>query len=180
VTIINIINNLYNNRWYRSMVLAAALPCLGLAGGSAIAQGLPMDKTLPLALATEAAQAALSACEQQRYRVSVAVVDRSGLVRILLRGDGAAPHTIDSSTHKAYTSASLRLSTQAATNMLASNPTAEGLRHVNDKILILAGGLPIKADEEVVGGIGVGGAPGGDKDEICAQAGIDKIKERLK
>ena len=64
--------------------------------------------------------------------------------------------------------------------MLASNPAAEGLRHVNDKMLILAGGLPIKADEEVVGGIGVGGAPGGDKDEICAQAGIDKIKERLK
>ena len=51
---------------------------------------------------------------------------------------------------------------------------------MNEKILILGGGLPVKAGEELIGGIGVGGAPGGDKDEACAQAGLDKIKNRLK
>ena len=47
-------------------------------------------------------------------------------------------------------------------------------------MLFRAGGIVIKQGEEVIGAIGVGGAPGGDKDEACARAGIDKIKERIR
>jgi uncharacterized protein GlcG (DUF336 family) len=101
-------------------------------------------------------------------------------VRALIRGDGAGPHTLDSSSRKAYTSASLRRPTQELAKMVSESPVIAGLRGMNEKILILGGGLPIKAGEEVIGGIGVGGAPGGDKDEACALAGIDKIKSRLK
>ena len=64
--------------------------------------------------------------------------------------------------------------------MVSENPVIAGLREMNEKILILGGGLPIKVGEEVIGGIGVGGAPGGDKDEACAQTGIEKINARLK
>jgi uncharacterized protein GlcG (DUF336 family) len=148
--------------------------------GLAPAQELLVEKVLPLSVATEAAQAGLTACEKEGYHVSVAVTDRTGLVRVLIRGDQAGAHTLDSSSRKAYTSASLGRSTAELAKMLSANPTAEGLRQMNEKILILAGGLPIKVGESVIGGIGVGGAPGGDKDEVCAQAGLDKIKNRLK
>jgi uncharacterized protein GlcG (DUF336 family) len=161
-------------------ILIATFVSLGLSSGTTTAQDLLMDKTLPLALAVEAAQTALATCMEQGYRVSVAVVDRAGLVRALIRADGAGPHTLDSSSRKAYTSSSLRLSTMELGKMVSQSPAIAGLRDMNEQILILGGGLPIKAGEDVVGGIGVGGAPGGEKDEACAQAGIDKIKARLK
>ena len=135
--------------------------------------------TLPLALASEAAQAALAACEKQGYRVSVAVVNHAGLLKVLLKGDGSGPHTIDSSSKKAYTSVSLGHSTSELVTLIGDNPAAAGLRDMNEKILILGGGLPIKVGKKVIGGIGVGGAPGGEKDEACAQAGIARIQDRL-
>ena len=166
--------------YYRLIILVILLLGLGLVAGSVQAEGLPIEKVLPLSLATEAAQAALAACEKDGYHVSVAVTDRSGLVRILIRGDQAGPHTLDSSSRKAYTSTSLGRPTGELAKMIAGNPAVEGLRNMNKKILMLAGGLPVKAGEELIGGIGVGGAPGGDKDEVCAMAGLDKIKNRLK
>jgi uncharacterized protein GlcG (DUF336 family) len=161
-------------------VLIIALISLGFGAGIARSQDLPVEKTLPLALAVEAAQAALATCTQQGHRVSVAVVDRAGLVRALLRGDGAGSHTLDSSSRKAYTASSLRLKTMELAKMVSQSPAIAGLREMNEQILILGGGLPIKAGEDVIGGIGVDGAFAGDKDEACAQAGIDKIKARLK
>jgi uncharacterized protein GlcG (DUF336 family) len=59
--------------------------------------------------------------------------------------------------------------------MVAKTPAVQGLRDMNDKILILGGGLPIEMEGEVIGGIGVGGAPGGHLDDTCAQAGLDSI-----
>ena len=97
----------------------------------------------------------------------------------LLRADFAGPHTVDSSTKKAYTALSLRRSTADYAKMVADNPAAAGLRDMNERILLLGGGLPIKAGEQIVAGIGVGGAPGGDKDEACAQKGIEAIQDRL-
>jgi uncharacterized protein GlcG (DUF336 family) len=153
---------------------------LGLFSEAVSAQGLPMERVLPLSLATEAAQAALAACEKEGYHVSVAVTDRYGLVRAQLRGDHAGPHTLDSSGRKAYTSASLGRPTGDLAKMIEGNPALEGLRNMNGMILMLGGGLPIKAGEDVMGGIGVGGSPGADKDEACARAGLEKIKDRLR
>jgi uncharacterized protein GlcG (DUF336 family) len=172
----------------RAVWAAAALTAAAFAmnAGTAAAQGaggdagLPMEKVLPMALAQEAARAAVAACARQGYRISVAVVDRAGVLRVLLRGDGAGPHTIDSSMRKAYTAASLRAATGQYAEMIAENPAVEGLRDMNERILFLAGGLPVKAGDDVVGGIGVGGAPGGDKDEVCAQAGLEGIAGALR
>ena len=165
-------------RYARALV--TSLVGFGLAAGAVVAQNLPVERTLPQELAVEAARGAIAACERQGYHVSVGVVDRSGLIRALIRGDGAGPHTLDSSSRKAYTAASLRRPTTELAKMVSETPTVAGLRDMNEKILILGGGLPIKAGDEVIGGIGVGGAPGGDKDEACAQAGIERISTRLK
>ena len=143
-----------------------------LAGGLAQAEPLPKEATLPLALAQKAAAAGLAKCEEGGYKVSVAVADRGGNLKVLLRGDGAGPHTTDSSFRKAYTAASLRRSTLHLAELIATVPSIQALRDMNDRILILGGGLPIELEGEVVGGIGVGGAPGGHLDEACAAAGL--------
>jgi uncharacterized protein GlcG (DUF336 family) len=162
----------------RSVVLFhVALLALALLVGTAQAQTveLPQQPYLPIHLALDAASAALAQCQADGYRVSVAVVDRGGVLKVLLRDDGTGPHTVGSSTRKAYTSASLGRPTGELAATVAGNPEAEGLRQMDPQILILAGGLPIVVNEVVVGGIGVGGAPGGQLDEACAQAGIDAI-----
>ena len=118
---------------------------------------------IPLSLASSqrAATAALHKCEEDGYRVSVAVVDQGGSIKVLIRSDGAGPHTQDSSFKKAYTSASIRRSTNELAALITKIPSLQALRDMNDNILILGGGLPIRFGETVVGGIGVGGAPGG-------------------
>ena len=148
---------------------------LGVAHVVPAVEELPREAALPLALASKAAAAAQEKCKQDGYRVTVAVVDRAGVLKVLLRGDGAGPHTTDSSFKKAYTAASLRRPTSEFAEMVAKAPLLQGLRDINDKILILGGGLPIEIGGEMVGGIGVGGAPGGHLDDACAQAGLDSI-----
>ncbi len=153
---------------------------VSLEHGIASAESLPLEATLPLALANKAAAAALAQCKRDGYRVSVAVVDRAGVLKVLLREDGAGPHTTDSSTRKAYTSASLRRPTSEFAQLIAKMPALQGLRDMNEKILILGGGWPIEIAGEVVGGIGVGGAPGAHLDDACAQAGLNSIGAKPK
>ena len=136
---------------------------------------LPKEPVLPLTLAQKAANAALAKCEEGIYKVSVAVVDRGGNVKVLLRGDGAGPHTQDSSARKAYTASSIRRSTQELAELITKIPNLQALRDMNEQILILGGGLPVVLGNEVVGGIGVGGAPGTQLDEACALAGLTSI-----
>ena len=136
---------------------------------------LPKESVLPAALASKAAQAAVDHCKKDGYRVSASVVDRTGLLRTLLRADGAGPHTVDSSRKKAYTAASLRRPTTDLSEMIAKQPALQALRDMNDSILMLGGGLPIEMAGEVVGAIGVGGAPGTHLDDACAEAGLDAI-----
>ena len=161
--------------------VAGALLALVLAGGATLAadagpgDSLPREATISLRLAEEAAAAAVEACEAQGFLVSAAVVDRGGNLKALLRADGAGPHTTDSSFRKAYTSLSLREPTGVLAQLIVDLPQAQGLRDMNERILILGGGLPIEIGGEVVGGIGVGGAPGGHLDEACAEAGLRAI-----
>ena len=150
--------------------------CLaGFMIGHAWAADLPKERVLPLALATKAAHAAVDKCLADGYRVSATVVDQGGNIRAVLRQDGAGPHTIDSSRKKAYTSASMQETTAKLAELVAKMPAVQGLQHMNDHMLLLGGGLPIKFGGQVVGGIGVGGAPGGHLDTACAQAGLSSI-----
>lgn len=152
------------------------LSLVSLAAPCAIsADELPKESVLPLSVANKAIHAALEACKKDGYRVSVSVVDRAGVLRSMGRADGAGPHTVDSSRKKAYTAASVRRSTSELADLITKVPTLQALRDMNAEILILGGGLPIEFSGEVVGGIGVGGAPGTHLDDACAQEGLDAI-----
>jgi uncharacterized protein GlcG (DUF336 family) len=158
---------------YRFMMAAAFIALMPYTVPAA--DDLPKEAVLPMSMAGKAIQASLDACKKDGYRVSVSVVDRAGVLRAMTRADGAGPHTIDSSRKKAYTAASLRRSTTELAELINQVPTLQALREMNNDVLFLGGGLPIEIGGEIVGGIGVGGAPGAHLDDACAQAGLDAI-----
>jgi uncharacterized protein GlcG (DUF336 family) len=136
------------------------------------------QKNLSAATAMTIAQTALETCTKQGYNVSVHVVGRNGEVLLAVRGDGAPPHTMENSQRKAYTARTFRISSGEFVQRVKDNPTL-GAVHLTGNIAA-QGALPIKAGDEVIGAVGVSGAPGGEKDEACAKAGIDKIADQLK
>jgi uncharacterized protein GlcG (DUF336 family) len=107
------------------------------------------------------------------------VVDRQGVVRAMVRADRAGPHTLEASRAKAFTSASARSNTGAMAEAAANNAGARNLVHIPG-FLLLGGGVPVKVGDDVVGAVGVGGAPGGHLDEECANAGLQAIAAKLK
>ncbi len=128
-------------------------------------------------MAQTIADAALAKCESMGFKVSVVVVDRDGLPIAMIRGDGAGLHTPEGADRKAYTARTFsRPSAEFAKRML-DDPASVGSRQYT-RVLALGGGLPIKAGNEVVGAVGVSGSPG--KDDVCSQAGIDKVADQLK
>ncbi|MCD9147593.1 GlcG/HbpS family heme-binding protein [Pseudophaeobacter flagellatus] len=155
----------------RKLTLAAAF----LAPVSVAAQELPTAPYLPLELATQAAQTALAACAADGYKISVAIVARDGATKVHLKADNSGPHTVGSAQGKAFTSASMGRDTAGLASFIGENPQHDGLRYMDSRIVIQGGGLPIKIGGALVGGIGVGGAPGGHLDEACARAGLDAI-----
>lgn len=166
---------------FRSLfpVLLTGPLLLSAPSAAPAAEPLPTQKLLPALLAQEAVTTAMESCRQQGFHVSAAVVDQGGNLRAFLRDNEAGPHTVSSAQRKAFTAVSLKTPTAQLSEAIAKNPAAAGLRDMDDRILILGGGLPIKAGNEVIAGIGVGGAPSGDRDAACAQAGIDKIAGSL-
>jgi uncharacterized protein GlcG (DUF336 family) len=148
-----------------------------IATGFAVSQVLT-EKQMSVGLALEIAQAALNQCRTDGYHVGVAVVDRAGQVKALLRDDGGNPHLVEASERKAYTAAIFRSPSGVFFERIQQNPGNAALTELRG-VLALRGGLPIKAGDEVIGAVGVGGAPGGDKDEACAQAGIQKVSDKL-
>ncbi len=155
----------------RNLVLLATL-ATPLAAHS---QDLPTSPYLPLEMATTAAQAALKTCAAEGYNVSVAIVARDGSTKVLLKADNAGPHTAGSAQGKAFTSAAMGRDTAGLAEFIASKPANDGLRDMDSRMVIQAGGLPIKFGKALVGGIGVGGAPTGDIDAGCAAAGLKAI-----
>lgn len=155
----------------RTIFLSVAL----LAPMAAAAQDLPTAPYLPLELATKAADAALKACADEGYNVSVAIVARDGATKVLLKADNSSPHTGASATGKAFTSAAMGRDSAGLAAFIASNPANDGLRDMDSRFVIQGGGLPVKISNALVGGIGVGGAPTGDIDAKCAAAGLKAI-----
>jgi len=152
-------------------VVAAAL------ASPAGAEGLVTQKNIPLAMAQTIANAALAQCESMGFKVSVTVVDRGGLPIVMLHGDGAGLHTNEGSDRKAFTARTFSQPSAAFVKRMLDDPASVGSRQYT-RVLALGGGLPIKAGTEVVGAVGVSGSPG--KDDVCSQAGIDKVADQLK
>lgn len=140
-------------------------------------------KTLSIESASAAAWGALNECRKRGYSVTVSVVDRGGNVQALLRDKLAGPHTPETATRKAWTANSFRQSTAELAGLLKEGRIPNQVMH-NPGALLVGGGLIIEAQGEIIGGIGVSGAPPGlsereSIDGACAAAGIEAIREQL-
>ena len=158
---------------------AAALAITAFAQPAAQAEGLVSAKRLSASLAAELAMAAVKACAQKNYHVGVVVLDYSGVQQAALRGDGAAPQNVLNANDKAYTAASFGMDTAELVERSKTGPVSSAFAKV-PHLLLNTGGVVIKVNDEVIGAIGVSGAPGGDNDAVCAKAALERIKDRMK
>ena len=133
-------------------------------------RGLSVNAALDLASAT------LERCRADGYKVTVTVLNQHARTSVVLSEDGVNPHTLENSLRKAYTAFTTR--TPSGEMAKRPQPGLSGFMLL-DKITPIEGGLPVFAGKDLVGAIGVSGAPGGEKDAACAQAGIDKIAKGL-
>jgi len=154
---------------------AIALACAVATPASA---QLLTRKDVSAAMALTIAQTAMAACAANGYRVSATVVGHNGEVLIQIRGDGTGPHTMENSFKKAFTARTFRIPSGEMEERLKKNPQM-GAQYLTG-FTTARGALPIKIGDEVIGAAGVSGAPGGDKDEACVQAGLEKIAADLK
>lgn len=141
------------------------------------AQLIP-HKDLSAAMAFTMAQTAVATCFANGYRVSVTIVGRNAETILQVRGDGTGPHTMENSQRKAYTSRTFRIPSGEMVKRYKENPQ-NGAVFLSG-VVAAQGALPIQVGDDVIGAIGVSGAPGGEKDEVCAKAAIDKVAADLK
>lgn len=158
--------------------LKAAAVLLCAAFGAQAQEVTFTSKSLTPETALTAAQAALAQCRKDGYQVAVAVVDKSGLPQVLLRDRYAGAHTVEVSVNKAWTAVSFKTPTTALVEETQPGKPMSGLRSL-PRFMAAGGGRIIEGAGTLVGGIGVSGAPGGDADDACAQAGIKAIADSL-
>jgi uncharacterized protein GlcG (DUF336 family) len=157
-------------RFAAAAVIAAIVALPGAAGAQVL-----MERDVSVKMGLAIAETALAECGS---RVSVAVVDRAGRLRVFLQGDNAAPHNIELARRKAYTArtfgrTSLEWAQRTETQLQGQRELAE--------VIPLQGGVPIKVGEETIGGVGLSGAPmGGPQEEACGKAGVAKVADQLK
>ena len=161
-----------------SLLIVAVMLALGAPPAMADDGAVVTYKSLSPETALEAAQAALKKCRDNGFQVAVVVMDRFGLPQVMLRDRFAGQLAIDTATAKAYTALSFRRSTAELAKMVRDGQMDAGLARM-PRIAMLAGGLVIETGGTLLGGIGVSGAPGGDKDEECAKAGLDAVRDKI-
>ena len=153
-------------------VVVAALPA------RADNHGLLSFKLLTPETALALAQATLADCRDQGYQVAVAVVDRFGILQVLLRDRFAGPHPVETARRKAWTAASFRTDTLTMAENTRTGEPQSGVRFVTGA-LMAGGGVPVEAAGSIVAAVGVSGAPGGEADDACARTGIEAIIDLL-
>ena len=160
------------------MRLAAAVVLLGLAAPAAAEEATFTVKTITPDAAMKAATAALARCRAEGFQVTVAVVDRSGVLQALVRDRFASPGSLDLAQQKARTSANFRMDTVELDRELQPGRPSASLRG-QPNITAIPGGVVIQAGGSLAGAIGVSGAPGPMNDDLCARAGLKAIAEDL-
>jgi len=158
--------------------LALSVGALALAAGAAAQEATFGVKVLTPETALKAAQAAFASCRASGFQTTVAVVDRMGIVQVLLRDRFAGPHTVEMARDKAWTAVSFRTNTTDLARATESGSPQSAIR-LRPGVVAAGGGLMIEAAGSLLGGIGVSGAPGGKEDDVCAAAGIAAIRDSL-
>jgi uncharacterized protein GlcG (DUF336 family) len=157
---------------------ALAVYALAGAAPTGAQDSLVTHKSLAPGVALDLAQAALADCQRRGYQVAVAVVDRAGIIQVVLRDRYAGPHTSTTASGKAWTAATFRNSTSNLFTVSQPGMMQAGIRSLPGMVVI-GGGLIVESGGSLVGAVGVSGAPGGDADEACAKAGVEAIQGKL-
>ena len=160
----------------RLAIVIASVVFLIAGSLTAFAQALITQKVLSSDGALAIARGALDKCRADGYKVSVTVIDDGNRLKAFIRDDGSGAHTIDFSRKKAFSALTFKRTSAETGKAWAENPPAPNI----DGTTGTAGGVPIKSGNQVIGAVGVSGAPGGEKDEACANAGIAKIAAEIK
>lgn len=133
------------------------------------------DLSFPMALTI--AQGALEDCKARGYATSVVVVDRDGVTMVVLRGDGAGPHTVENARRKAYTALTFKNTTEEFAKAMETNPVRRQQATLPG-VIGIPGGVPVKVGNDTIAGVGLSGSPG--VDEPCVRAGLAKVADQLK
>jgi uncharacterized protein GlcG (DUF336 family) len=156
--------------------LLLALVLASLLALPAAATDLVQVRRMTMELAADIAREALLACRAQGWQVSAVVVDRTGVPQALLRDVHASRFTLQIAEEKAN---AVILSGISSAEFRRNRADIRPEMNEVDGILVLEGGLPIRAAGSLVGAVGVSGAPGGERDEACAREALAKVQERL-
>jgi uncharacterized protein GlcG (DUF336 family) len=154
--------------------LAAFVPFAYAAPAGA---ALIMHKVLPLDIAKTLAEGAVAACAAKGYAESAVVVDADGETIVEMRGDGAGIVTVENARRKAYTAVAFKQTTKEYAAKLQDPNSVVHQQITLPNVIAIPGGVPIKAGDEIVGGVGASGSPGVDED--CVNAALDKVKDQL-
>lgn len=141
-------------------------------------QAPQIEKNISMKMALRIIDGAIERCTKDGFKVSVVVIDRTGRVAASVRGDGTKPHMLELARLKAYTAGT----NPRGESSLEFKKTAEQRPHLKQipGVVFIGGGVPIKIGDEVIGAVGVSGAPGEEKDERCANAGIALVADSLR
>jgi uncharacterized protein GlcG (DUF336 family) len=154
----------------------AAVACF-IAAPLPAGAALIMHKVLPLDVAKTIAEGAIAACAAKGYATSAVVVDADGETIVAMHGDGASPHTLENARRKAYTAMTFKQPTAEYAKKLLDPASPAHQQVTLPNVIAIPGGQPIKAGNDVIGGIGVSGSPGVDDD--CVNGGLEKVKDQL-
>ena len=144
----------------------------------------PPARGVEMALALEAAQAAVNTCLGEGVKGSAAVVDSAGVLRVLVSADGSSKNSAELSPKKAVLAVQMKKPTSEISSEMEKDPALKAKLEADRSIFPRPGAVPVMAGNDLIGAIGFGGANGaqggGTKDEACAKAGLDKVRARVK
>lgn len=141
---------------------------------------IPQEPVLNTQIALKIAKNTFDKCKGEGYNVSVNVLDKGGNQIAFLKDENAGVHTIEGSYKKAFTALSTKTPSSIFAQKMMKKQIPEGLINLSKDFAFVAGGLPIKSGNIVIGGVGVSGAPDGKIDESCAILGIQSVEKELK
>jgi uncharacterized protein GlcG (DUF336 family) len=175
---------------FAALALAAAAAATAQAPAPAAAAGatapapppaVPRARGPALDASVELAQVAIAQCLANGYKTTATVVDSAGVTVAILSGDGAPERTLMVGMTKVVAALKYKMSSGDVADKAKTDAALDAEIKADPKIGIARrGALLIKVGDEIIGAVSVSGAPGGDKDEACVQAGLDKVASRLK
>jgi uncharacterized protein GlcG (DUF336 family) len=160
------------------MLVVAAAVTIAAAAPTRAAEGVVTYKSLSPDAAFDLARAAIVQCRKDGFQVAVVVLDRFGTPLASLRDRFAPAAALDIAKGKAWTAVTFTRDTGEFVKAIKDGTIGSGLTGLPG-VTPLVGGLVIQAGGALLGGVGVAGAPGGDKDEACAKAGLAAVQDKL-